>query len=156
MENTLAKIIIESREKEKLSQRELARRIDIDNAYISRIEKGEIKKPSIIILMKLSKELKINFINLLFMTYTSDEINAIGVFNNINDVFNFVDDETIEKVTIIDENDNKRISIVKMLEKYKKNEIDTNKFLGLLSCITNKNFYDYLTQEEMEKLEENN
>lgn len=65
MENMeLSKIVKEQREKIGISQRELARRINVNNKTIHNIENGEIKKPNFLILMKLSNELKINLYTL--------------------------------------------------------------------------------------------
>lgn len=153
MNNKLSNIIIDKREKMKLSRRELARRIDVDQAYLARIEKGEVEKPSIKILLNLCEELNINFIKLLFKTYNHTEIETLGIFNNINEVFNFVDDSTIEKVIIKDKNDNERISLKKILDLFKEDRLDMKNTIGLLCCLTNKNLIDYLTEEEIMEIE---
>lgn len=65
MENMeLSKIVKEQREKIGISQRELARRINVNNKTIHNIETGVIKKTNFLILMKLSNELKINLYTL--------------------------------------------------------------------------------------------
>ena len=157
MKKTLAEIIIENREKNKMSQRELARKINLNNAYLSRIENGEIKQPSVNIIMKISNELKLDTLELLFMTYSKEEIEIMGVLgNNINDVYHFVSEEELKNISITDKNENIRISIIKMLDQYKKGNIDERIVLGILSTITNKNFYNYLTEEELKKIKNSN
>lgn len=155
MNNKLANIIIEQRKKMELSRRELARRIGVDQAYLSRIEKGEVGKPSIKILMSLSEELNIDFITLLFKTYEHEEIEMLGIFNNINEVFNFVDNDVIEKVIVKDENNNYRISLKKILDLFKEDKLDIRNTIGLLSCLTNKNLINYLTKKEILEIEKN-
>lgn len=157
MNNEVANLLIEYRKKENISQRELARRLEVDNAYIARIENGTIKKLSINLLGKISKELDISFFELLQISnYTGEEIEILQVFgDNINDFCNFVDDEIIKQYLIKDENGNIRISIIKILDDYKKEKININKTLGLLSCSINKNIYNYLTEKEIKKLENN-
>ena len=152
MKDNLSNLIEEKRKKVGISQRELARRINIDNAYISKIEKGEIKKPSINILYKICTELKINFLQTLLDTYENNELEAIGFFNNINEAFNFINNETLEKVLIKDKNQNIRISLIKILELYKNNLLNEKETISLLSCLTNKNLFDYLTNSEINKL----
>lgn len=153
MNNTIANIIIENREKLGISQRELAKKLNIDSAYMSRIEQGKIKKISIKLLIDISNKLKISFIDLLFKSYTHEEIEALGVFNNINEAFNFVNDDIIEKVTIKDENNNQRISLFKTLNLYKNNELDIKNTIGLLCCLTNKNLFNYLTENELKDIQ---
>ena len=155
MNNELAKIIIEYREKNKISQRELAKRLEVDNAYITRIEKGIIKKVSINLLYKISQELKINFFDLLIISkYSTEELEMNGMLNNINDIYKFVNIDLIDKYSIKDEYDNKRISVIKILNGYKKEEINEKETLGLLSCLFGKNIYNYLTEEETNKIKD--
>ena len=56
----LGEIIKERREYFNFSQREIARKLKIDNSGLAKIERGERKKPSVIILKKLSLLLKID------------------------------------------------------------------------------------------------
>lgn len=53
-DKTLGEIIKDRRESINLSQREVARKVNIDNSGLAKIEKGERKKPSVLILKKLS------------------------------------------------------------------------------------------------------
>ncbi len=153
MENKIAKIIIKKRQELGISQRELARRLNIDSAYMSRIEQGKIKKISIKLLIDISDKLKIDFIDLLFMSYSHEEIEILGIFHDLNEAYNFVSDEIVDKVVIIDENNNSRISLLKILELYKDNKLNTKNTIGLLSCLTNKNLFNWLTQAEKKEIE---
>ncbi len=56
--DNIGKMLAEIRENKGISQRELARRMDIDHAYISRIEKGVIN-PNIKYLQKIEKVLQV-------------------------------------------------------------------------------------------------
>lgn len=59
-DKTLGEIIKYRRESINLSQREVARKVNIDNSGLAKIEKGERKKPSVLILKKLSMILAID------------------------------------------------------------------------------------------------
>lgn len=157
MNNEISKIIIENREKLKISRRELAKKIGIDHNYLARIEKGIIKKPSIKILFNISKELKIDFQDLLLKTYDIFELERLESFKSIINVIN-LDPKVVEKVEMIDKNKNIRISLLKILNLYKENSLNINETICLLSCLTNKNMYDYLTEDELNiiKKEDNN
>lgn len=150
MNNELSKLLIEYRTKNKISQRELAKKLDVDNAYINRIEKGIIKKLSINFIYKISKELNMNYFDLLYKVgYTHDDLEINNLLTNFNDVFKFVDDKLIENYLTIDENGNQRVSILKVLNGYKNNKINEKETLGLLSWLLSKNMYNYLTEEEI-------
>lgn len=148
----LVEKIKEYRQKNEISQRELARRLNIDSAYMTRIENNKIDKISIKLLNKICNELQLNFLQELIDMYNSDEINLLNVFQNINDVYNFIDKKTIKKYSIIDENENERLSIINVLNGYKNNEIDENQMIGILSTIFNTNVYNLLTKQELEKI----
>lgn len=153
----LNEIIKENREKKRISQRELARRINVDNAFISRIEKGIIKKPNIVILTKLSKELDINMYDILEKAnYNEEEIKLYNIFNNISFFFDIEGEEKKNNVSIIDKNNNQIISIIKVLEEFKKNNLTLKEALGLLSIQLNINILEYIPQEEIEKNDLNN
>lgn len=73
----LSTLIKTAREKKGISQRELSRRAGINNAEISRIENGKRVKPNLFVLNGLSRELKINFIDLMKKAnYSKDEIDT--------------------------------------------------------------------------------
>lgn len=62
--NALSNLIVAGRELKNVSQRELARRIGLSNKAINDLERGNIKKPAIEILINISEELDIS-INML-------------------------------------------------------------------------------------------
>ena len=72
MENKLKNIIKQARETMGISQRELARRINIDNSVISRIEDGTILQPKYDTLLKLSEELNLDKIKLFSLVYQDE------------------------------------------------------------------------------------
>ena len=83
---SLATLVREARLNKKISQRELTRRTGVDNNTISKIEKGERKKPNILILKKLALELELDFEKLMELSgYTTDEIAiaAIKIYYSI-------------------------------------------------------------------------
>ena len=63
--NALKNLIVSGRESKNYSQRKLARRIGLSNATISDLERGEVQKPSVEILIKISEELNISIKKLL-------------------------------------------------------------------------------------------
>lgn len=63
--DALKNLIVSGRELKNYSQRKLARRIGLSNATISDLERGEIQKPSVEILIKISEELDISISKLL-------------------------------------------------------------------------------------------
>lgn len=74
----LSEIVITARKKLNISQRELSRRTKIDNNTISKIENGQRKKPNILSLIRLSKILNIELVELLYACkYTESEIYEI-------------------------------------------------------------------------------
>lgn len=138
--NTLAELIKYNRQKKQISQRELAKRIKIDNATISRIENGAVKKPSIDILIKLSNELDINFTKLLNLCeYNTNEIIK---FMDIKPkayktefLLNNIDCEKTQEYLVRDE-DFEYIDIIKVLNGYKKGKLTDKEAVTLIhSCI---------------------
>lgn len=75
MNETLATLIKDAREKKELSQRELSRQTGIDNNTISQIEKGERRKPNSLSLLKLSQVLDLPLNTLMVAAgYTESDI----------------------------------------------------------------------------------
>jgi len=62
--DALKNLIIAGRELKNVSQRELARRLGLSNTTINDLERGNIQKPSVEILINISEELDIS-INML-------------------------------------------------------------------------------------------
>lgn len=158
MKTEIAKTIIKYREDNNLSQRQLAKKLKIDNSYIARIENGEVKKLSIPFLIKLSEETKINIdILMAKSSYSYREIEVLGINKtDINMYECFASNKLIKNYLIKDEYENTRISVLKIMEAYKKDEINIEQTLGLLSCMLSENMYDYLTKEEIKKLKIDN
>lgn len=72
----LGKYISEAREKVGISQRELARRSNMDCAEVSRIESGKRKKPNILYLKGISETLGLSLVKLMKLAgYNDVEIN---------------------------------------------------------------------------------
>ena len=83
---SLASLVKEARLNKKISQRELTRRTGVDNNTISKIEKGERKKPNILILKKLAIELELDFEKMMELSgYTTDDIKlaSIKIYYNV-------------------------------------------------------------------------
>lgn len=72
----LGKYISEAREKVGISQRELARKSNMDCAEVSRIESGKRKKPNILYLKGISETLGLSLVKLMKLaSYNDVEIN---------------------------------------------------------------------------------
>lgn len=137
MNTELAILIKETRTKNNLSQRELARKIGIDNATISRIENGSIKKPAIDILIKLSNELNID-INILLnlCEYNVQEILKLITPNKINHnmaAFNFIDKDKLQEYLSLD-GIFEYIDILKVLNGFKNEKLTPEETIGLILC----------------------
>ncbi len=136
MNTELGELIKKIRMEKSLSQRELARRIDIDNAAISRIEKGLIKKPSSEILFRIYQELGINFVTLLKLAKYSDKElwELAGIGNRVYNQLEFMDDideELTRKITTL-RNGDVIIDVVKVLNAYKSGIIDEKQTIRLI------------------------
>ena len=66
-EKKIGELIAENREKKGLSQRQLAKAINISNAELSKIESGEREVPNPKILRKLSKYIDLNYNEMMSM-----------------------------------------------------------------------------------------
>ncbi|MBE6149775.1 MAG: helix-turn-helix transcriptional regulator [Firmicutes bacterium] len=138
---SLSETIKESRNKLGISQRELAKRIGVDDSYIAKIESGITKKPSVINLVKLGTELNLRIVELCQKSgYSGKEINEL--FNLNSSDFRFLSDfdiieenEIKDYVFYDDEFECKFIDIVEVLKNYKKGKIDETTAVSLIySC----------------------
>lgn len=144
MENIeLSTMVKEKREKQKLSQRELAKNMKVSNSLISRIENGIIKKPSYEILIKLSNELKIDFSILAKAVgyATSEEIERVSEeCNKIEEMINKTFEETIINLKINDKKydeykyKEKNYDAIKILNAYKNGNLNEKETLILIKA----------------------
>jgi transcriptional regulator with XRE-family HTH domain len=136
----LSDLIKENRSKLGISQRELAKRINVNDSYIAKIESDITKKPSVPVLVDLSKELKINVFELLEKAgYSRNEID--NIFNISSNQYSYLSelgniDKKIlnECVFHYDEFERDFLDIVKILKLYKEGEIDTHDAVELINA----------------------
>lgn len=146
MNNGLAELIKNSRIKNNLTQRELSRKINVDNATISRIENGSIKKPSFEILLKLSNELNIKFFELCEISgYETNEIlRVIGAtvkeYNELILLPILADIKLKEYIS--EDGINDYIDIVKVLNGYKDNKLSKEEAVMLIYACRPINLID--------------
>ncbi len=65
-EKNIGEIIAEAREKEHISQRQLANMANISNAQLSKTESGEIPIPNPKMLRKISRHININYNDMMY------------------------------------------------------------------------------------------
>lgn len=116
--NNLSDLIKEKRNKLNISQRELAKKINVDNSLISRIESGEVQKPNLFILFNLSETLDISIVKLLkACNYEGFDVELL---NNLQD-FEFLGSS--EKLYKRYCNSKNEIDLNKVVDDYKQNKI---------------------------------
>ena len=94
----LADVIKEARENKNISQRELARQINVDNSAIAKIEKGLILKPTEFVSMKIAKSLDLDILNLLKLAgYDEKDINIFNKLTETN-IDSYFDDAPLHEV----------------------------------------------------------
>lgn len=92
---SLGEIIKERRESFNYSQREIARKLKIDNSGLAKVEKGERKKPSVMFLTKISLLLRIDLTFLMKKAgYAEEEIKIA----NSEPYFYYDSNEILEKM----------------------------------------------------------
>lgn len=137
MNKNLGNFIKNEREKLGISQRELARRINVDGATISRIENNLFKKVSVDILIGLSNQLNVDLQTLLKLNnYSIEEIENIFQmgYSNYNDILLLenLDIEDISKFTTYKYH-SKNIDLLKVGNAFKNNEINDEEFITLIA-----------------------
>ena len=73
----LTNLIKTGREKKKISQRELARRIGLSNTSLNDLEKGKVQKPDIEILVKIAEELDLSLREMLIIAGYEKLVNLL-------------------------------------------------------------------------------
>lgn len=143
----LDRIIKEKRIEKGLSQRELARRCEVNNSLISRIEDAKIAKPNFLVLKKLAEILELDMLELLVVSnYSTKEIEDLGYIN----VKNFVGLAGINIVKSYFTN-YKCYDIIKILRDYKKGNLTEQELLGMIYYIGNVNLLEKLAPELQKK-----
>lgn len=132
----MAEIIKNAREQNNISQRTLAKKINVNHGLISKIEKGEIKKPSIEILSKLSTELKIDFYELIkYANYTIEDISnfyeALHRVQMEQKISSILKKKSVKKY-IINHEAGTFLDIEKILNDYKKDNISLKEAIQLI------------------------
>ena len=94
----IGKIIAEAREKEGLSQRQLAKIAKISNAQLSKIESGEIEVPNPKTLRKLSQYIDVNYNEMMYMIGLGMEVSPLNPF--IKDYYGKMDLEKLDEAEI--------------------------------------------------------
>lgn len=146
--------IKEKRIEQNISQRELAKRLNVSKSYINKIEAGISKKPNYLILLDLCKELKLNFEEQLYLfyeyNYSDRELNKIGLMESKEFVGIKGTDRINEYTTKY--NDNDYIDIIKVLKGYKNNKLNEAEVIGLISAATGiMDFNMYILPNQREK-----
>ncbi|MFC7370762.1 helix-turn-helix domain-containing protein [Fictibacillus iocasae] len=77
MNNTFGDLVHTKRNQLGYSMRELARRTNVDVAYISKIEKGQALNPNFSVVMRISKELSINIETLQRVFELNEDITTV-------------------------------------------------------------------------------
>ena len=137
MNENLSKYIKNNREQKNISQRELARKVKIDNSYISRIENGEIQKPTFNLLKKIADVLDVSILELLKIAgYKETEIMHYMIeINNIydNPLIKNINQDIIDR-TITHLSNEIYIDICKVLNEYKKGNITEEDAIRLITA----------------------
>lgn len=79
-EKKIGEIIAEAREKAGYSQRQLAKIANISNAELSKIESGEREVPNPKTLRKISKHIKVNYNEMMYMIGLGMEVSSLNPF----------------------------------------------------------------------------
>lgn len=130
--------IKEKREEQKISQRDLAKRLNISKSYINKMEAGISKKPNYIILLDLCKELKLNFEEKLYLfqkfNYSDKELNKIGLIET-SEFVGLKGTDKIDEYTT-EYNENNYIDIIKVLKGYRNKKLNEAEVIGLITAAT--------------------
>lgn len=133
-------IIKEKRLEKNLSQREIARRVNVDNATILKIENGKTKKPNIKLIFNICNQLEMKeeeIIEILDLyEYEDKEYEKIGFLvkgiKNLNKYLKRIN----EKIKVID--------ILKVFEDYKKGKLDLKAVFIYIKIATGIDLNQYM------------
>lgn len=138
--------IIKNKRIEKgISQRELARKIGVDNATLLKIENGKTKKPNIKIMFKICKELNMEFEDEYriyeFYEYDFEELKKVGFISD------YIVNEKLKNMNsyLVRINDEMQVfDLIKLFEDYKKNKLDLNTLFYYILIITDVDLNNYI------------
>lgn len=144
----LSEFVKINREKMGISQRELARKIGVDNSYIAKIENGSVTKPSIEVILHLSTFFNEFFDKVLDLSgYTKLEIYELTRMGNLVHFSRMTDlilgsrnlkDYTVENELGV------WLDIAKILEHYKNNDLSLEETVRLLDMCCPFNEEEYI------------
>lgn len=138
--------IREMREEKGMSGRELARRANISQAYLSQLERGENKKPSPEIIKKIAKGLDVDYNDLMTLAgYLYEEELIQLETENIQ-----IDTENIKSELLQAQGQLKKLKLLQTVDKYIQTTKDLHKLLTLNFDVYYKD--KLLTKEEKQKL----
>ena len=135
----LSDLIKNKRNELGISQKELAKRIDVNDSYIAKIESGVTKKPSVTILINLGRELKLSIFDLCNSAGYSkremyDLFNIGANESNLLSDFDIVSEEDVKDFVYYDDDlEHEFIDIVKILKNYKSGKINEEKAVELIN-----------------------
>lgn len=136
---TLSELIKEARSLKEISQRELARKTGVNNAVISRIEKGITKKPDFGVLMKIAFALDIHNLYRLFTlaNYNPIELEKLNIRDNSNKTY--INTENLRK---------EDMDLIKLLDLYHNNDLTMQELLLILEDVLKIDIENLLTGED--------
>ena len=144
---TLGEVVSWSRGMMNLSQRQLAKITGIDNAEISRIEKGKRVQPGYLVIKSLAKALNIDFVYLMELAgYNKEDIDDFERFENLPPFPNITWDLIHQYSKMY--KDSYKLNILKVMRGYKEGVFSEAQFIKLLSDGLGINIMDLIFDEE--------
>ena len=144
MENKLGTLIKEYRKKSGISQRDLANNTKVSCSVISDIENGIIKKPNILLLCRIMKELNVIELEPFNLAgYDDSDSLALNYFLYLNVLSNL--DKDIKQKYIKKE----KVDIDKAFDDYKKKELDILNYTKLIFHYEHLDLDNLLTPDKI-------
>ena len=141
MEAKLSSTITEARKKIGISQRELARRVNMDCAEVSRIEAGKRLKPNVLYLKGIAENLKLNLADLMKLAgYDEIDINKAHSFNEKGSTTNY--QKQIERYR------QSYMNALNLIEERRKTDLTCKELIDSMI----KNTTDEKTKQELKKI----